>query len=150
MSSACTPPPRSLSPPSTFTTGYHAAALLLTTGKHLRNVTSPFYSPTFMMSFEQPVILSDTQITSEQSAAGTLIEQGSDLSKLAVDNSFGSQVDSESELNESDSEEQALESHEVIELQTFSERKAWIEEKIEVSTDPFHLNNSFSFCSYIA
>ncbi|TFK27034.1 hypothetical protein FA15DRAFT_666767 [Coprinopsis marcescibilis] len=29
------------------------------------------------------------------------------------------------------SEEQALESHEVIELQTFSERKAWIEEKIK-------------------
>lgn len=28
--------------------------------------------------------------------------------------------------------EQALESHEVIELQTFSERKAWIEEKIKV------------------
>ena len=30
-------------------------------------------------------------------------------------------------------EEQALESHEVIELQTFSERKAWIEEKIKVT-----------------
>jgi hypothetical protein len=30
-------------------------------------------------------------------------------------------------------EEQALESHEVIELQTFSERKAWIEAKIKVS-----------------
>lgn len=29
-------------------------------------------------------------------------------------------------------EEQALEWHEVIELQTFSERKAWIEEKIKV------------------
>jgi hypothetical protein len=37
-------------------------------------------------------------------------------------------------------EEQALESHEVIELQTFSERKAWIEEKIKVTllkVDPF-------------
>ena len=32
-----------------------------------------------------------------------------------------------------DSEGQALESHEVIELQTFSERKAWIEEKIKVT-----------------
>ena len=31
-------------------------------------------------------------------------------------------------------EEQALESHEVIELQTFSERKAWIEEKIKVGS----------------
>ena len=29
-------------------------------------------------------------------------------------------------------EDQALESHEVIELQTFSERKAWIEDKIKV------------------
>ena len=29
-------------------------------------------------------------------------------------------------------EEQPLESHEVIELQKFSERKAWIEEKIRV------------------
>jgi hypothetical protein len=29
-------------------------------------------------------------------------------------------------------EQQALESHEVIELQTFSERKAWIEDKIKV------------------
>ena len=31
-----------------------------------------------------------------------------------------------------DSEEQALEWHEVIELQAFSERKVWIEEKIKV------------------
>ncbi|KAF9470889.1 hypothetical protein BDN70DRAFT_888653 [Pholiota conissans] len=33
--------------------------------------------------------------------------------------------------NLSSGEEQALESHEVVELQTFSERKAWIEEKIK-------------------
>ena len=31
-------------------------------------------------------------------------------------------------------EEQALETHEVIELQAFSERKAWIEHKIKVRT----------------
>ena len=37
-------------------------------------------------------------------------------------------------------EEQALESHEVIELQTFSERKAWIEEKIKVNQ---HLNGHY-------
>lgn len=36
--------------------------------------------------------------------------------------------------NSSSGEEQALELHEVIELQTFSERKAWIEKKIKVST----------------
>jgi len=29
-------------------------------------------------------------------------------------------------------QEEALESHEVIELQTFSERKAWIQDKIKV------------------
>jgi hypothetical protein len=34
-------------------------------------------------------------------------------------------------------EEQALESHEVIELQLFSERKAWIEEKIQVKFSLF-------------
>ena len=34
----------------------------------------------------------------------------------------------------SEGEQQALESHEVIELQTFSERKAWIEDKIKVGT----------------
>ena len=31
-----------------------------------------------------------------------------------------------------DNDEQALETHEVIELQTFSDRKVWIEEKIKV------------------
>lgn len=36
--------------------------------------------------------------------------------------------------NPSPGEEQALELHEVIELQTFSERKAWIEKKIKVCT----------------
>jgi len=39
---------------------------------------------------------------------------------------------SDTQVAQSDGEEQALESHEVIELQTFSERKAWIEQKIEV------------------
>jgi len=33
-----------------------------------------------------------------------------------------------------DGEEQALDSHQVIELQKFSERKAWIEEKIKVKS----------------
>lgn len=35
--------------------------------------------------------------------------------------------------NPNNSEGETLESHEVIELQAFSERKAWIEEKIKVS-----------------
>ncbi len=54
-------------------------------------------------------------------------------------------VDAHTNPNESDAtqlksttggEEQALEDHEVIELQTFIERKAWIEEKIKVRTVP--------------
>ena len=39
---------------------------------------------------------------------------------------------SDTQVARSNGEEQALESHEVIELQTFSERKAWIEQKIKV------------------
>lgn len=35
-------------------------------------------------------------------------------------------------LDSNDKEKETLESHEVIELQAFSERKAWIEEKINV------------------
>ena len=35
--------------------------------------------------------------------------------------------------NLNDTEKETLESHQVIELQAFSERKAWIEEKIRVS-----------------
>jgi hypothetical protein len=38
-----------------------------------------------------------------------------------------------------DGEEEALESHEVIELQKFSERKAWIEEKIKVRSLHGHI-----------
>jgi len=41
--------------------------------------------------------------------------------------------------------EEALESHEVIELQTFSERKAWIEEKIKVT--PLIFSSSILECS---
>lgn len=45
-------------------------------------------------------------------------------------------ADSELELTQArvsqNEEEQALEIHEVIELQAFSERKAWIEDKIKV------------------
>jgi hypothetical protein len=37
------------------------------------------------------------------------------------------------EENNVDGRDQALESHEVIELQIFSEKKAWIQEKIKVS-----------------
>ena len=41
-------------------------------------------------------------------------------------------ISSDNNIISSGGEQQALESHEVIELQTFSERKAWIEDKIKV------------------
>lgn len=41
-------------------------------------------------------------------------------------------ISSDNNIVSSEGEQQALESHEVIELQTFSERKAWIEDKIKV------------------
>ena len=41
-------------------------------------------------------------------------------------------ISSDNSIVLSGGEQQALESHEVIELQTFSERKAWIEDKIKV------------------
>lgn len=47
------------------------------------------------------------------------------LEALALNSAAGSEGNN--------GEEQALESHEVIELQSFSERKTWIEEKIKVS-----------------
>ena len=50
---------------------------------------------------------------------------------MTVDNPAAKCEDSRTNV---EGEEQALESHEVIELQTFSERKAWIEEKIKVKS----------------
>jgi hypothetical protein len=47
--------------------------------------------------------------------------------------STGAGTDTHSPESPKAAEGQALESHEVIELQTFSERKAWIEAKIKVS-----------------
>ena len=68
------------------------------------------------------------------SAAGSLVKQVDDFSEdsLILNTSSVSQTNSESINTDEDAEEQALESHEVIELQIFSERKAWIEEKIKV------------------
>lgn len=47
-------------------------------------------------------------------------------------------ISSENNFDSRGGEEQALESHEVIELQTFSERKAWIEDKIKVGAFPMN------------
>jgi hypothetical protein len=43
-----------------------------------------------------------------------------------------------------DGEEQALETHEVVELQAFSERKDWIRERIKVHTYCFFQNRTLS------
>ena len=47
-------------------------------------------------------------------------------------------------------EEQALESHEFIELQTFSERKAWIEDKIRVGAwlRFMQMQKAYNVCSF--
>lgn len=74
------------------------------------------------MSSEQPQIL----------ASGTPITQGT-LPEVSGPNALPNpQTDFISKTNEHEDDEQALESHEVIELQTFSDRKHWIEEKIKV------------------
>jgi len=85
-----------------------------------------------MIPSEHPAVPSQT--TSEEPASGTLVkEDGDEIPKHVPDHSVASQAEAEPMANDIDAEEQALESHEVIELQTFSERKAWIEEKIKVS-----------------
>lgn len=60
-------------------------------------------------------------------------------SKEVLDSSNGTATINDSLELVKAGEEQALESHEVIELQTFSERKAWIEAKIKVSSSEFKL-----------
>lgn len=60
----------------------------------------------------------------------SLINQSSDDFVITAAEALAARPHVQKEGNESDS--QALEGHEVIELQAFSERKAWIEEKIKV------------------
>lgn len=71
----------------------------------------------------------------EMTAAGTLVQNEDNNSKdsLVSNASSTSQDDTGRTTYKEVAEEQALETHEVIELQTFSERKAWIEEKIKVN-----------------
>jgi hypothetical protein len=79
------------------------------------------------MTSEQP------QVSPSDLASGTLVKQEDSLSGISELASGHLQTESAPMTNENGDEEQALESHEVIELQTFSERKAWIEEKIKVN-----------------
>ena len=55
-------------------------------------------------------------------------------------------ISSDNNIVSSEGEQQALESHEVIELQTFSERKAWIEGKIKVGTFDHDLRKRLTLC----
>jgi hypothetical protein len=87
------------------------------------------------MTCDQPEALPQTNL---EPASETLVNQADNEAEDAgpvPDTPLGLQQarESMSPTQENDDEEQALESHEVIELQTFSERKAWIEEKIRVS-----------------
>ena len=73
-------------------------------------------------------------MTSNASAAGG--EQGS-VSEIPVTPIGATQsaidvAEAAQEHQERENAEEALESHEVIELQAFIERKEWIEEKIKV------------------
>ncbi|KAG6903352.1 hypothetical protein C0995_013105 [Termitomyces sp. Mi166 len=72
--------------------------------------------------------MSNSQLEEVAQLSGTAVAAVADLRQESLDNRLvhvplGSAISSD--------EEQALESHEVIELQTFSERKVWIEEKIK-------------------
>ncbi|KAH7930014.1 hypothetical protein BV22DRAFT_1079617 [Leucogyrophana mollusca] len=78
------------------------------------------------MASEQPAL--SQAVTSDSAASGThgvgdvqVLQNGHEINSLSTADVALAQ----------ESEEQALESHEVIELQAFSERKAWIEEKIK-------------------
>ena len=85
--------------------------------------------------------MSSEQLEASPQPTPAVAKQVDDFSKDSlISNTFSvSQTDSESIKADEDAEEQALESHEVIELQTFSERKAWIEEKIKVRVDSLNL-----------
>ncbi|KAL4081947.1 hypothetical protein V8B97DRAFT_2031921 [Scleroderma yunnanense] len=74
----------------------------------------------------EPVVLSEP--APDTDAFGTLPPV---VSQQALTGSEDKNAHSDQIYHPQNSEEEALESHEVIELQAFSERKAWIEEKIK-------------------
>ena len=81
-------------------------------------------------------LVDHTPAPSQAEAAGPLGHMNYDsLENLLA--SHRSQLQDASDEPSEQNSEQALESHEVIELQAFSERKVWIGEKIKVRvTDP--------------
>ena len=95
------------------------------------------------MTTEQPEVLSNT---ASELASGTPIQHEvnsvGDSAPVSGPSSLP-QAGPATTTNDNGEGEQALESHEVIELQTFSERKAWIEEKIKVNS-PEILRGSYA------
>lgn len=78
-----------------------------------------------------PSTPAETVIEPSETRDGTLMNtQSSDDFMVSAAEAIASRLRVQKEGHESDA--QALEGHEVIELQAFSERKAWIEEKIKV------------------
>ncbi|TFK43210.1 hypothetical protein BDQ12DRAFT_674586 [Crucibulum laeve] len=77
------------------------------------------------MSTEASVTSGD--LNDSSSVAGARVSEADDVRKVPLDTTTSPDTQNVTDRGE----EQALESHEVIELQTFSERKAWIEEKIK-------------------
>ena len=69
-----------------------------------------------------------SQTTEPEASTVPVLLNKEQLSSLEVPEA----ISSDNNIVWSVGEQQALESHEVIELQTFSERKAWIEDKIKV------------------
>jgi hypothetical protein len=91
------------------------------------------------MSFTQARSLPD-----ESSHSAWTITKNVQLSVLSTNGSSSSQ-EGDVSLAANKAEEQALETHEVIELQLFSERKVWIEEKIEVLCTLISFDLGFTF-----
>lgn len=79
-----------------------------------------------------------TETDNASAAVDAMIRGALDLDDHGIsDDSIQLSNDSSASLSQEDNDlrddDKALEWHEVIELQAFSERKAWIEEKITVS-----------------
>ncbi|KAF8665600.1 hypothetical protein AX16_000057 [Volvariella volvacea WC 439] len=81
------------------------------------------------MSGIQPTTTHGSELQSSGTTAPLNVDVSPDLERL-IKTAQIAPLERPS-LPKSQGEEQALETHEVIELQTFSERKAWIEEKIK-------------------
>lgn len=72
--------------------------------------------------------------------SGTLNEQHGNSFTPDIEPNYVEATHTPDEVPKGDREEKPLEMHEVIELQAFSDRKVWIEEKIKVRLHLVHLH----------